>query len=109
MAFAGTRLILHFAFPSTAGLGAVPISASLSLRVLLFAFSASLVTGIVFGIAPAWMPTRLDPIVALRGGPLDPKCRFASAEDASCLSGCALACVAVDVGTAYGRAAQTGK
>jgi predicted permease len=67
IAYAGTRLILHFAFPSSAGLGGVPISASPSLPVLLFAFVASLATGIAFGIAPAWMATRVDPIEALRG------------------------------------------
>jgi len=67
IAFAGTRLILHFAFPSSAGSAGVPISASPSLPVLLFAFVASLATGIAFGIAPAWMATRVDPIEALRG------------------------------------------
>ena len=34
---------------------------------LLFAFGVSLVTGIAFGIATAWMATRVDPIEALRG------------------------------------------
>jgi predicted permease len=62
IAFAGTRLILHFA-----GFAGVPISASPSLPVLLFAFGISLITGVAFGIVPAWMATRIDPIEALRG------------------------------------------
>jgi predicted permease len=67
VAFAGTRLILDFAFPHVTGLAGVPISASPSMPVLLFAFGVSLITGIAFGIAPAWMATRVDPIEALRG------------------------------------------
>jgi predicted permease len=67
VAFAGTRLILHFAFATTPGYAGVPISASPSLPVLLFAFVVSLITGIAFGIAPAWMAARVDPIEALRG------------------------------------------
>jgi len=67
IAFAGTRLTLHFAFPSSGGFASVPISASPSVPVLLFAFVTSLLTGAVFGIAPAWMATRVDPIEALRG------------------------------------------
>ncbi len=67
VAFTGTRLILDFAFPHVAGTASVPISASPSMPVLLFAFGVSLVTGIAFGIAPAWMATRVDPIEALRG------------------------------------------
>jgi macrolide transport system ATP-binding/permease protein len=67
IAFAGTRLILHFAFPSLPGFAGVPIDASPSLPVLLFAFVTSLLTGVAFGIAPAWMTTRVDPIEALRG------------------------------------------
>jgi predicted permease len=35
--------------------------------VLGFAFAVSLLTGIVFGTAPAWFATRTDPIEALRG------------------------------------------
>jgi predicted permease len=67
LAFAGTRLILRFAFISATGLAGVPISASPSMPVLLFALITSLVTGIVFGSAPAWIATRVDPIEALRG------------------------------------------
>jgi len=67
VAFAGTRLILYFAFPSLPGSAGVPIDASPSTPVLLFALAASLLTGMAFGIAPAWMTTRVDPIEALRG------------------------------------------
>ena len=67
IAFAGTRLILQFAFPSLPGLAGVAIDASPSLPVLLFAFVTSLVTGVAFGIAPALMAVRVDPIEALRG------------------------------------------
>jgi len=67
IAFAGTRLILHFAFPPTGGMAAIPIDASSSMPVLLFAFGVSLIAGVTFGIAPAWMTTRMDPIEALRG------------------------------------------
>jgi predicted permease len=67
VAFACTRLILYFAFPHVAGMASVPINASPSVPVLLFAFGVSLITGTAFGIAPAWMATRVDPIEALRG------------------------------------------
>ncbi len=67
IAFAGTRVILHFAFSTLAGWAGVPISPSPSLPVLLFAFVISLITGVAFGIAPAWLATRVDPMEALRG------------------------------------------
>jgi len=67
VAFAGTELILNLVFPRVPGLGGVPISASPSWPVLTFALTVSLLTGIAFGIAPAWMTTRVDPIEALRG------------------------------------------
>jgi predicted permease len=67
IAYAGTRLILRLAFPVTPGGAGVPISASPSTAVLLFAFGVSLIAGIAFGAAPAWMATRVDPIEALRG------------------------------------------
>ena len=67
IAFAGVRMILHYAFPSFTGVANVPISASPSMPVLLFAFITSLLTGVAFGIAPAWMAMQVDPIEALRG------------------------------------------
>ena len=67
LAFGCTRLILHFTFASNSGFAGVPISASPSMPVLLFALAVSVITGVAFGIAPAWMATRVDPIEALRG------------------------------------------
>lgn len=67
VAFAGTRLILDFAFPHLGNMGSIAIDASPSMPVLLFAFCVSLLTGIAFGAAPAWMATRVDPMEALRG------------------------------------------
>jgi putative ABC transport system permease protein len=63
IAFAGTRIILALAF----GNNYVPIQATPSLPVLAFAFGASLLTGIVFGIAPAWITASANPVEALRG------------------------------------------
>jgi predicted permease len=67
VAFVAARLILHFTFPPIDGMAGVPIHASPSAPILLFAFAASLITGLAFGIAPAWMASRADPIEALRG------------------------------------------
>ncbi len=68
VAFVGTRLILHFTFATPPGYAPVPISPAPSLPILGFAFLCSLVTGVAFGVAPAWMSARVDPIEALRGG-----------------------------------------
>jgi len=64
VAYAGTHTILLLAFR---GAHFIPISASPSLSVLGFAFGVSLVTGIVFGVAPAWLMSRSDAAEALRG------------------------------------------
>ena len=58
------RLLLGLAFAGTTFL---PIDVAPSPLVLAFAFGLALVTGIVFGAAPAWFATRTDPIDALRG------------------------------------------
>jgi predicted permease len=64
IAFAGVKLIVAMAFRHA---HFIPISATPSLLVLGFAFALSLVTGIVFGTAPAWLATHADPAEALRG------------------------------------------
>jgi predicted permease len=58
------RLLLALAF---AGASFVPIQTSPSPMVLAFAFGLALITGLLFGAAPAWFATRTDPIDALRG------------------------------------------
>ncbi len=63
VAYGGARLLIHM----VSGKSYVPIDASPSLPVLGFAFAVSLVTGILFGVAPAWMTAHADPIEALRG------------------------------------------
>ncbi len=64
VAMAAARLLLSLAFHSSHFL---PISTTPSLAVLAFAFGLALVTGIIFGAAPAWFATRTDPAEALRG------------------------------------------
>jgi predicted permease len=64
VAYAGSRTILLLAFR---GAHYVPISPEPSLPVLAFAIVLSLITGLVFGVAPAWMGSRSDPADALRG------------------------------------------
>ncbi len=64
VAYAGARMILTLAFPDSPQL---PIHASPSLAVLGFAFGLSLLTGLIFGIVPAWISSHSDPAEALRG------------------------------------------
>jgi predicted permease len=64
IAYLGARTILNLAFPDATQL---PVHASPSPFVVGFAFLLSLVTGIVFGIVPAWISSHSDPAEALRG------------------------------------------
>jgi macrolide transport system ATP-binding/permease protein len=65
VAYAGTRMLLAMAFP---GAQNVPIDARPSGAVLAFAFGISLITGILFGVAPAWITSDANPADALRSG-----------------------------------------
>jgi predicted permease len=65
IAFAGTRMLLLMAFP---GAQSVPIHANPSMAVIGFAFGLSLVTGVLFGVAPAWITAQAQPADALRSG-----------------------------------------
>jgi putative ABC transport system permease protein len=67
VAYAGTRLILYLAFQTGGPNNYVPVSATPSWPVLLFTLGISAFTGIIFGIAPAWITSHADPVEALRG------------------------------------------
>jgi predicted permease len=65
VAYAGARMLLVLAFP---GAQNVPIHAAPSLEVIGFAFGLSMLTGILFGMAPAWISAQAKPADALRTG-----------------------------------------
>ncbi len=67
VAYGGTRLILYLAFYNGGPNNYVPIDATPSWTVLLFTLGISALTGIIFGIAPAWITSHADPVEALRG------------------------------------------
>ena len=64
VAVAAARLLLTLAFHSAHFL---PISPMPSFVVLAFTFALALVSGVIFGAAPAWFATRTHPAEALRG------------------------------------------
>ena len=64
VAYLGTRSILAIAFR---GSDFIPIDPDPSMPVMLFSFVLALVTGVVFGVAPAWITSHADPAEALRG------------------------------------------
>ena len=65
VAYAGARMLLALAFPAAQN---VPIDAAPSPLVIAFAFALSLLTGILFGVAPAWIAAQAQPAEALRSG-----------------------------------------
>ena len=64
VAYTGTQAVLLLAFR---GANYIPIDARPSLLVLGFGVLLSLITGIVFGILPAWIASKSDPLEAMRG------------------------------------------
>ncbi|MGH9752429.1 MAG: ADOP family duplicated permease [Blastocatellia bacterium] len=65
LAYAGARVLLALAFPRAMNL---PIEASPSLSVLMFGCGLSLLTGALFGVAPAWIASQAEPADVLRSG-----------------------------------------
>ena len=64
LAYAGTKLLLGLMFSHAT---VMPVDATPSLPVLGFAFAVSLATGLIFGVAPAWIGSKEQPANAMRG------------------------------------------
>ncbi|WP_109486878.1 ABC transporter permease [Occallatibacter savannae] len=64
IAWSGAGLIVRLVFRHAPVL---PVHISPSLAMLSFCLALSLLTGIIAGVAPAWLASRTDPMVSMRG------------------------------------------
>src|SRR6185312_6995376 len=64
VAYSCSQIMLALFFPNATNM---PVTASPSLPVLGFALLISVITGILFGVAPAWLSFHAQPAEALRG------------------------------------------
>ena len=87
----------------------MPIDAAPSWSVLLFTLAISVLTGVLFGIAPAWMTSHADPVEALRGRePFGGRPSLLGAEVAGDCAGCDVTRAAVRGGSSGPEPAQPG-
>jgi predicted permease len=100
VAMGAARLLLALAFNRAHFL---PISVTPSLLILGFAFGLALLTGIIFGAAPAWIATRTDPADALRGAGRGTQDRSSMARRALLVVQATLSVVLVAGATMMGR------
>jgi len=100
VAIAAARLLLNLAFQ---GSHFLPIQTTPSLIVLAFSFALALLTGIIFGAAPAWLATRTDPAEALRGSGRATRDRSSLARKALLVVQATLSVVLVAGATMLGR------
>ena len=100
VAMGAARLLLSLAF---AGATMLPIETTPSPLVLAFAAGLALVTGLLFGTAPAWLATRTDPIEALRGAGRTAGDRSSFARTALLVAQATLSVVLVAGSTMLGR------
>ena len=63
VAYGGARMLLAMRFPEAQGM---PVDSRPSFAIIAFAFGVSLITGILFGLAPAWLAMQARPAEVLR-------------------------------------------